>query len=203
MQAVADALSLLANIVMAWNTRQMQSVLDRWANRRQWCRQSSSGGWRRRAWKGSTCAGLPLPAGALRGPDPAVTNRGENKRRRLRLTPQTGAQRPIGGPTETHCLTSTCVGRRANPRQCSLYGGREPSLLALKSNGPPPGAAIIDNAVRLAQPARWRSRTGLRFQLREWRWPSPRCSRANCRTSRPSPKASARTASHQQLCRQR
>jgi TnpA family transposase len=35
MQAVADALSLLANIVMAWNTAQMQSVLDRWANRRQ------------------------------------------------------------------------------------------------------------------------------------------------------------------------
>jgi len=35
MQAVADALSLLANIVMAWNTAQMQSVLDGWANRRQ------------------------------------------------------------------------------------------------------------------------------------------------------------------------
>ena len=35
MQAVADALSLLANIIMAWNTTQMQSVLDRWANRRQ------------------------------------------------------------------------------------------------------------------------------------------------------------------------
>jgi len=35
MQAVADALSLLANIVMAWNTSQMQFVLDRWANRRQ------------------------------------------------------------------------------------------------------------------------------------------------------------------------
>ncbi len=35
MQAVADALSLLANIVMAWNTVQMQTVLDRWANRRQ------------------------------------------------------------------------------------------------------------------------------------------------------------------------
>ena len=33
--AVADALSLLANIIMAWNTTQMQSVLDRWANRRQ------------------------------------------------------------------------------------------------------------------------------------------------------------------------
>ena len=30
-----DALSLLANIVMAWNTAQMQAVLDRWANRRQ------------------------------------------------------------------------------------------------------------------------------------------------------------------------
>ncbi|MDM0053746.1 Tn3 family transposase [Variovorax sp. J22R115] len=35
MQAVADALSLLANIVMAWNTAQMQAVVDRWANRRQ------------------------------------------------------------------------------------------------------------------------------------------------------------------------
>ena len=35
MQAVADALSLLANIVMAWNTAQIQVVLDRWANRRQ------------------------------------------------------------------------------------------------------------------------------------------------------------------------
>jgi TnpA family transposase len=30
MQAVADALSLLANIVMAWNTAQMQSVIDGW-----------------------------------------------------------------------------------------------------------------------------------------------------------------------------
>ena len=35
MQAVAAALSLLANIVMAWNTAQMQAVLDRWAHRRQ------------------------------------------------------------------------------------------------------------------------------------------------------------------------
>jgi len=35
LQAVADELSLLANIVMAWNTAQMQTVLDRWANRRQ------------------------------------------------------------------------------------------------------------------------------------------------------------------------
>jgi TnpA family transposase len=34
MQAVADALSLLANIVMAWNTAQMQRVLDHWAQRR-------------------------------------------------------------------------------------------------------------------------------------------------------------------------
>jgi Tn3 transposase DDE domain len=30
MQAVADALSLLANLVMAWNTMKMQSLLDRW-----------------------------------------------------------------------------------------------------------------------------------------------------------------------------
>jgi TnpA family transposase len=35
MQAVAEALNLLANILMAWNTTQMQAVLDRWANRRQ------------------------------------------------------------------------------------------------------------------------------------------------------------------------
>jgi TnpA family transposase len=33
MQAVADALSLLANLVMAWNTAQMQKVLDHWAQR--------------------------------------------------------------------------------------------------------------------------------------------------------------------------
>jgi len=33
MQAVADALSLLANIVMAWNTMKMQLVLDRWNTR--------------------------------------------------------------------------------------------------------------------------------------------------------------------------
>jgi len=35
MQAVADGLSLLANTVMAWNTMQMQVVMNRWANRRQ------------------------------------------------------------------------------------------------------------------------------------------------------------------------
>jgi hypothetical protein len=34
MQAVADALSLLANIVMAWNTAKMQAIFDRWAKRR-------------------------------------------------------------------------------------------------------------------------------------------------------------------------
>jgi TnpA family transposase len=34
MQAVADALSLLANIVMAWNTATMQAIFDRWAQRR-------------------------------------------------------------------------------------------------------------------------------------------------------------------------
>lgn len=34
MQAVADALSLLAKLVMAWNTMKMQSVLDRWNTRR-------------------------------------------------------------------------------------------------------------------------------------------------------------------------
>jgi hypothetical protein len=34
MQAVSDALSLLANIVMAWNTAKMQAIFDRWAKRR-------------------------------------------------------------------------------------------------------------------------------------------------------------------------
>jgi RNA polymerase sigma factor (TIGR02999 family) len=34
MQAVADALSLLANLVMAWNTAKMQAIFDRWARRR-------------------------------------------------------------------------------------------------------------------------------------------------------------------------
>jgi TnpA family transposase len=34
MQAVADALSLLVNIVMAWNTAQMQKAVDHWAQRR-------------------------------------------------------------------------------------------------------------------------------------------------------------------------
>jgi hypothetical protein len=33
MQAVVDALSLLANIIMAWNTSQMQAVLDHWPRR--------------------------------------------------------------------------------------------------------------------------------------------------------------------------
>jgi len=34
MQAVADALSLLANIVMAWNTAKMQAIFDQWNQRR-------------------------------------------------------------------------------------------------------------------------------------------------------------------------
>ena len=34
MQAVADPLRLLANIVMAWNTAKMQAIFDRWARRR-------------------------------------------------------------------------------------------------------------------------------------------------------------------------
>ena len=32
---MADGLSLSANTVMAWNTMQMQEVVNRWANRRQ------------------------------------------------------------------------------------------------------------------------------------------------------------------------
>ncbi len=33
--AVAESLRLMGNIVMAWNTSQMQAALDRWSNRRQ------------------------------------------------------------------------------------------------------------------------------------------------------------------------
>ena len=33
-QAAADALSLMVNIAVAWNTTQMQAVLDHWSNRR-------------------------------------------------------------------------------------------------------------------------------------------------------------------------
>lgn len=40
---MVDALSLLANIVMAWNTAQMQAVLDRWANHRQIVPQELTG----------------------------------------------------------------------------------------------------------------------------------------------------------------
>ena len=42
MQAVADALSLLFNTVMAWNTMQMQAVLDYWASRRQVVQDTST-----------------------------------------------------------------------------------------------------------------------------------------------------------------
>ena len=34
LQAVGEALSLLANIVMAWNTDQMQAAVDHWSARR-------------------------------------------------------------------------------------------------------------------------------------------------------------------------
>ncbi len=34
MQAVVDALSLIANIVMAWNTTKMQAIFDRWGQHR-------------------------------------------------------------------------------------------------------------------------------------------------------------------------
>ena len=56
MQAVADALSLLVNIVMAWNTAQMQAVLDRWANRRQIVPPELTGRIAPTRLEGSTCA---------------------------------------------------------------------------------------------------------------------------------------------------
>ena len=56
MQAVADALNLLANIVMAWNTMQLQAVLGRWANRRQFIAPELTGKIARRVWRESICA---------------------------------------------------------------------------------------------------------------------------------------------------
>jgi hypothetical protein len=126
MQAVADALSLLANIVMAWNTAQMQAVLDRWANRRQIVPPELTGRIAPTRLEGINLRGrLPLPAGALRRPDPAVTNCSENECWRLKSTTQTGAQRPIGRPTETQGVTSTCASRTgADPAPIlALRGG--------------------------------------------------------------------------------
>lgn len=51
---MVDALSLLANIVMAWNTAQMQAVLDRWANHRQIVPQELTGG--SRTFRADWCA---------------------------------------------------------------------------------------------------------------------------------------------------
>ncbi len=59
MQAVADALSLLANLVMAWNTMKMQSVLDRWNTRRSTAVPPGLiGASPRRAPRLSTCGGV-------------------------------------------------------------------------------------------------------------------------------------------------
>jgi hypothetical protein len=75
MQAVADALSLLANLVMAWNTIKMQSVLDRWNARRfTLCRRGGSGA-SPDAHGGHQLAGsVQLPHRALRGRAITVTS---------------------------------------------------------------------------------------------------------------------------------
>ena len=43
MAVVADALSLLANLVMAWNTMTMQSVLDRWNAEKRYLHSEQNG----------------------------------------------------------------------------------------------------------------------------------------------------------------
>jgi Tn3 transposase DDE domain len=55
---VADALSLLANLVMAWNSMKMQSILDRWNTRRASAVPPELIGCPPRAPKASTCAGV-------------------------------------------------------------------------------------------------------------------------------------------------
>jgi len=78
MQAVADALSLLANIVMAWNTAQMQQVLDHWAQPRggparayRTHRPNPNRG-HQLAWD------IPIPGRALRRQNPTVCRCREN-----------------------------------------------------------------------------------------------------------------------------
>ena len=100
MQAAANALSLLANIVMAWNTAQMQAVLDRLgssapdrAARADRAHRTDTAGGHQPA------SGLSLPRRALRLAAPAVTNGGRNKRQQLKSTTQ---RRPSAAAQETN-----------------------------------------------------------------------------------------------------
>jgi len=84
MQAIADALSLLANIVMAWNTAQMQALLNRWANRREVIPAELIGRIAPTRLEGINLRGIfRFPDRALRRINPTVTTCSEDKRRRL------------------------------------------------------------------------------------------------------------------------
>ena len=122
-KAVADALSLLANIVMAWNTAQMpgtgpvgQQATNRAAGADRAHRTDAAGGINLRGSSASR-------AGALRRPDPAVTNYSEKRVLAAEIDHANRPSRPIGKTTETQGMTSTCA----------YYWSRPAPILALRA----------------------------------------------------------------------
>ena len=85
MQAVADALSLLANTVMAWNTMQMQAVVNRRTNRRQLIEADIMAKIAPTRLSGINQRGnIPISSGAICGRSDAVTGGTDNRRHWLK-----------------------------------------------------------------------------------------------------------------------
>ena len=139
MQAVADALSLLANVVMAWNTAEMQAVLDRWANRRQIVPPECSGALHRRGWSVSTCV---ASSGSPWSDTPGSSCRHKRQRKQAPTAEIDHANRPSAADSETnrnsrhdnHLRVST----RQNPRQCS-----RPTVTFGTENKGTPGREVV------------------------------------------------------------
>jgi hypothetical protein len=131
MQAVADALSPLANIVMAWNTAQMQAVLDRWANRRQIVPRELIG-----RVAPTRLEGIDL-RGVFRFPVERVTKCSQNKGKWLKSTSEWCAFQGCSRGSRKLCGDKHLRASPArNPRQCSSVNA---SVFAPKSNRPPSG----------------------------------------------------------------
>ena len=129
MQAVADALSLLANIVMGWNAAQIQAVLDRWANPRQIVahRTDSPGG-------DQSARRDPLPRRVLHGAASTVTSCRQNKGQWLKSTSERHVQERRARGNKNTCGDKHLRAPPArNPRRCSSV---DASLSPLKTNGP-------------------------------------------------------------------
>jgi hypothetical protein len=105
MQAVTDALRLLANVVMAWTTAQMPNSLERWANRWHIVPVELIGRIASTRLKGINlrCA-FRFPIERYAALTPAVTIGGQNKRCGLKSTysPRPFAMHP--GPNRTWFL---------------------------------------------------------------------------------------------------